>query len=93
MKLIVAIVRPERANEVLEALFRAGIRQLGLKPAECLYVGDLYPVDVLGARGAGMEALLVDPSGKVDRPVDRVLSVRHVPEYLAGPPGSPGAGR
>jgi putative hydrolase of the HAD superfamily len=74
-------------------IFRAGIRQLGLKPAECLYVGDLYPVDVLGARGAGMEALLVDPSGKVDRPVDRVLSVRHVPEYLAGPPRPPRAGR
>ena len=28
MKLIVAIVRPEQANEVLEALFRAEVRGL-----------------------------------------------------------------
>jgi putative hydrolase of the HAD superfamily len=33
----------------------------GLAPGEAAYVGDLYSVDVLGARAAGLEAMLIDP--------------------------------
>ncbi len=33
MKLVVAIVRPEKANDVLEALFRAQVRGLTISPA------------------------------------------------------------
>jgi FMN phosphatase YigB (HAD superfamily) len=29
--------------------------------AEAVYVGDLYSVDVVGARGAGLSAILMDP--------------------------------
>ena len=31
--------------------------------AEAVYIGDLYSVDVLGARRAGLEAILLDPHG------------------------------
>ena len=36
------------------AIFREGCRRLDLPPGECVYVGDLYPVDYLGAREAGL---------------------------------------
>ena len=43
------------------AIFRAALAALGVAPAEALYVGDLYDVDVVGARAAGMEAVLLVP--------------------------------
>jgi HAD superfamily hydrolase (TIGR01509 family) len=43
------------------AIFRAALAALGVAPAEALYVGDLYDVDVAGARAAGMEAVLLLP--------------------------------
>lgn len=41
------------------AIFHAALDVLGLAPAQVLYVGDLYEVDVVGARAAGMAAVLV----------------------------------
>jgi putative hydrolase of the HAD superfamily len=35
----------------------------GTEPERTLHVGDLYHADVLGARGAGIHALLLDPYG------------------------------
>jgi putative hydrolase of the HAD superfamily len=43
------------------AIFRAALAALGVAPDEALYVGDLYDVDVVGARAAGMEAVLLVP--------------------------------
>ncbi len=43
------------------AIFRAALAALGVAASEALYVGDLYHVDVVGARGAGMEAVLLGP--------------------------------
>ncbi|HEY3012972.1 MAG TPA: HAD-IA family hydrolase [Gemmatimonadales bacterium] len=40
-------------------IFHAALDALGVRPEEALYVGDLYEVDVLGARAAGMEAVLL----------------------------------
>jgi putative hydrolase of the HAD superfamily len=45
------------------AIFRAALGALGVPPAEALYVGDLYDVDVLGANAAGMPAVLLVPPG------------------------------
>jgi HAD superfamily hydrolase (TIGR01509 family) len=45
------------------AIFRAALDALGVPPAEALYVGDLYDVDVLGANAAGMPAVLLVPPG------------------------------
>jgi putative hydrolase of the HAD superfamily len=44
------------------AIFRAALDALGVGPEEALYVGDVYEVDVVGARAAGMEAVLFAPS-------------------------------
>ncbi len=45
------------------AIFRAALGALGVPPAQALYVGDLYEVDVIGAQAAGMPAVLLVPSG------------------------------
>ena len=42
-------------------IFRIALERAGVDPAHALYVGDLYSVDVLGARAVGMEAVLLDP--------------------------------
>jgi HAD superfamily hydrolase (TIGR01549 family) len=44
-------------------IFLEACRRMKLDPAACLYVGDLYPVDYLGATGVEMEAVLLDPLG------------------------------
>lgn len=51
-----AVVGVEKPNP---AIFHAALNTLGVEPAQALYVGDLYEIDVLGARAAGMEAVLV----------------------------------
>ncbi|MGH7278482.1 MAG: HAD-IA family hydrolase, partial [Candidatus Rokuibacteriota bacterium] len=42
-------------------IFRLALETAGATAAEAVHVGDLYSVDVLGARGAGIEAVLLDP--------------------------------
>ncbi|MBT8396929.1 MAG: HAD-IA family hydrolase [Gemmatimonadetes bacterium] len=63
-------------------IFLRACRRMGLKPGESLYVGDLYGVDVVGARNAGLEAVLLDPLGRLDYPVDRIRDVSALPAYM-----------
>lgn len=66
-------------------IFRMGAERLGLPPREVLYVGDLYAIDVLGARAAGLRAVLLDPFDALGRwDVDRIPSVLELPKYLEG---------
>lgn len=44
-------------------IFAAALDRMGLAPAETVYVGDIYEVDVVGARAAGMDVILLDPNG------------------------------
>ncbi len=44
-------------------IFRIALARAGLEPFQAVYVGDLYSVDVAGARRAGLEAVLIDPGG------------------------------
>lgn len=41
-------------------IFHEAIRRIGVDASDTLYVGDQYQIDVLGARGAGLRALLLD---------------------------------
>ena len=45
------------------AIFRTALEVLDVRPEEALHVGDLYEVDVLGARAAGLAAVLLMPAG------------------------------
>jgi FMN phosphatase YigB (HAD superfamily) len=44
-------------------IFRHALEVAGATPERTLHVGDLYSADVLGAREAGLHALLLDPFG------------------------------
>lgn len=53
-----AIVGVEKPDP---AIFHAALEALGIAARDALYVGDLYEVDVQGARAAGMDAVLFAP--------------------------------
>jgi len=44
-------------------IFEIALEGTGIGPQEAVYVGDLYSLDVVGARRAGLEAILLDPLG------------------------------
>jgi putative hydrolase of the HAD superfamily len=64
-------------------IFLRACHRMGVDPGDSLYVGDLYPVDVLGSQKAGLRALLLDPMDKMEYPVDRIRDVAALPAYLA----------
>ena len=47
-------------------IFAIAAERLAVPPAACVYVGDFHSLDVLGARGAGMHGVLIDPLGVWD---------------------------
>jgi putative hydrolase of the HAD superfamily len=53
----VGVEKPDRR------IFELGLARAGVAASEAAYVGDLYSVDVLGARAAGLAAVLIDPRG------------------------------
>lgn len=44
------------------AVFHSALERLEARPAESVYVGDNYYADVIGARSAGVNPVLVDPN-------------------------------
>jgi HAD superfamily hydrolase (TIGR01662 family) len=42
-------------------IFLRAVRAAELEPAQCVYVGDIYAVDIEGARRAGLTGILIDP--------------------------------
>ena len=44
-------------------IFHLGLERAGVAAHEAVYIGDLYSVDVLGSRAAGLGAILLDPRG------------------------------
>jgi putative hydrolase of the HAD superfamily len=44
-------------------IFRRALARLAVPAARAAYVGDIFAIDVLGARGAGLSAILIDETG------------------------------
>src|SRR5262249_11899737 len=44
-------------------IFVHAMRALGVEPSDSIYVGDIYSIDVVGCRRAGMRGILLDPLG------------------------------
>ena len=65
------------------AIFQAALSAMQAQPAETLYVGDVYSVDYVGARNAGMQAVLLDVSGAYrDCDLPRVQSLTELETWL-----------
>jgi putative hydrolase of the HAD superfamily len=71
-------------------IFRVALEALGVPASETVYVGDVYEVDVVGARGAGMHPVLLDPHAfHAGRDVATVRTLAELPDLLgAGLSGS-----
>jgi putative hydrolase of the HAD superfamily len=71
------------------AIFLAALRQLRRGPAVAVFVGDSLETDVLGARAAGLRALLLERNGARVAPgtddVERVFSLHEVVELVEAP--------
>ncbi|MBA7691986.1 Phosphoglycolate phosphatase [subsurface metagenome] len=71
-------------NKPRPEIFQAALKQAGVKPAEAIYVGDQYQIDVVGANGAGMRGILIDRNGFFEDVTDspRIRSLAEVAQHL-----------
>jgi putative hydrolase of the HAD superfamily len=44
-------------------IFHRALRRLGVAPERAAYIGDIYSIDAVGARAAGLLPILIDPTG------------------------------
>jgi putative hydrolase of the HAD superfamily len=65
-------------------IFRHALQKGRVKATEAIYVGDQYQVDVVGSRGAGMKAILIDRGDYYRDITDcpRIKSLGEVAGYL-----------
>ena len=64
-------------------IFEAALHEMGVRPEDSLYVGDVYSVDYLGATRAGMQAVLFDVAGAyTEKGVPRVETLEELEEVL-----------
>jgi putative hydrolase of the HAD superfamily len=52
------------AEKPAPRIFQLALERIGTAPAYALYVGDVFSIDVLGARAAGLAAILFDGLGR-----------------------------
>jgi HAD superfamily hydrolase (TIGR01549 family) len=65
-------------------IFLHALETLGLSPAECVYVGDVYSFDVAGANRAGIGAVHLDPLECYgDWPGVHLRDIRALPGWIA----------
>lgn len=65
------------------SIFLEGVRRMELPEEACIYVGDLYAVDYLGAAGAGLKGVLLDPLGMHEGRAPRIKALGNLPGWLA----------
>ena len=64
-------------------IFEAALAAMKARADESLYVGDVYSVDYVGARNAGMQAVLFDVAGAYrERDLPRVESLEQLDGWL-----------
>jgi putative hydrolase of the HAD superfamily len=74
---VVGISKPD------PAIFNLALEAVGVDAAHAVFVGDTPPVDVVGARAAGITPILVDPYDlHVDVDCRRVRSLADVPAVI-----------
>jgi len=75
-----AHVRVEKPDPVI---FRAALNAMQVQAGESVYIGDVYSIDVLGARSVGMRPVLIDPFGVCDhKDCPHISSLSELPDLL-----------
>ena len=76
---VIGIEKPDRG------IFDHALSLVGASPGDVLHVGDIYDVDIIGARGAGLHAMLMDPYGDwPDVDCARITSIAELPRLVLG---------
>lgn len=64
-------------------IFRSALRSLNVSAEECVYVGDVYSIDYVGATSAGMKAIIMDPYGTyANNGVPRITRLKDIEEAV-----------
>jgi HAD superfamily hydrolase (TIGR01549 family) len=64
-------------------IFQSALEAIGVPPERAIHVGDFYEIDVVGARNAGLEAVMVDVADlSAGRAVRRIRSLSELPRLL-----------
>jgi len=66
-------------------IFKEAAKQAGVQVSEAMYIGDQYQIDVLGAKGAGMQGVLLDRNSYFEE-VTKELKIQNLyqlVEYLS----------
>ena len=76
----VGLEKPDRR------IFELALSKKGIPPEQCLYVGDNYYDDAIGARQVGIKPVIINPYGFVGVEelvdVDIISNIRDLPNYL-----------
>jgi putative hydrolase of the HAD superfamily len=64
-------------------IFRRALARLGLPAAHAAYVGDIWSIDVVGSRAAGLRPILLDGlGGYADVPCERIGRLAELPTLV-----------
>lgn len=76
---VIGIEKPDRG------IFDHALSLVGAAPGDVLHVGDIYDVDVVGARRASLHAMLIDPYGDwPDVDCAPIASIAELPGLILG---------
>ncbi|MBI4188667.1 MAG: HAD family hydrolase [Chloroflexi bacterium] len=72
------------ADKPEPAFFLAALRKAGVNASEAIHVGDQYKIDIAGAKGVGIKAILIDRYGSSPEPVDcpRIHTLPELTAYI-----------
>jgi HAD superfamily hydrolase (TIGR01549 family) len=65
-------------------IFLAALKKAAVKPEEALFIGDQYQIDIVGAHGVGIKALLIDRNNYFPDITDcpRLHSLTEITKYV-----------
>jgi putative hydrolase of the HAD superfamily len=73
------LIRSGKPNRLI---FDLAVEFAGVPRKECVHVGDSYGADYQGARGAGLQAILLDRSGRDPNRCPKIRDLREIYDYL-----------
>jgi len=76
---VVGVEKPE------PGIYELALNDLGLRPEEALFVGDMFHIDIWGANRVGIPGLHLDPLGLYEEwPGAHIQDLRQLPDWLKG---------